>query len=333
MVCSAGGGEGWIIMGLMRPRAPNRTKTLPTLGGLLYAERTVRHGSDRETHGALMLQHFNEYGYLGVFVALIAAGFGFPIPEELPVITAGILVGHEDTTLKWYIMLPVVMAGVVIGDGILYAIGRLYGRRLLNLGWVQRHFVPPEKRAEIERNFATRGIMVLLGARLLPGIRTPIFIMAGILRVPFGRFLFADAIYAVPMVNVIFWLSYTLTDQVLVIFNRINEYKPLVLSHLLAATAGALLYKYVIARHVSTGEPPHMPKIITKPAGAIGHAMESAVEKVTGRHHPLDKEAGEAGLTKGVVLPESGDGKPEREQTEGTQQAATVDGKPTPSTE
>ena len=81
-----------------------------------------------------MLQHFNEYGYLGVFVALIAAGFGFPIPEELPVITAGILVGHEDTTLKWYIMLPVVMAGVVIGDGILYSIGRVYGRRLLNLG-------------------------------------------------------------------------------------------------------------------------------------------------------------------------------------------------------
>src|SRR5262245_20190596 len=125
-----------------------------------------------------MLQHFNEYGYLGVFLALIAAGFGFPIPEELPVITAGILVGHADTDLKWYIMLPVVMAGVVIGDGILYGIGRIWGHKLLDLRWVQRNFVPPEKRAEIENNFANKGIMVLLGARLLPGIRTPIFIMA-----------------------------------------------------------------------------------------------------------------------------------------------------------
>ena len=168
-----------------------------------------------------MLEHWNEYGYQGVFFALLIAGFGFPIPEELPVITAGVLVGHEDTTLLWYIMLPVVMAGVVIGDGVLYAIGRLYGRRLLNLAWVQRHFVPPDKRAEIERNFAARGIMVLLGARLLPGIRTPIFIMAGVLRVPFGRFMLADAIYAVPMVNVLFWLSYMLTDQVLAIFNQI----------------------------------------------------------------------------------------------------------------
>jgi membrane protein DedA with SNARE-associated domain len=238
------------------------------------------------------LDHFNEYGYLGVFLALIAAGFGFPIPEELPVITAGILVGHEDTTLKWYIMLPVVMAGVVIGDGILYTVGRLWGHRLMDLKWVQRNFVPPEKREEIEANFARRGIMVLLGARLLPGIRTPIFIIAGSMRVPVARFLLADLIYAIPLVNILFWLSYILTDQVLVIFNQINQYKPLVISHLLAGIAGALVYKYVFARHVSTGEPVHVPKIIAKPAGAIGHAIESAVEKVTGRHHHHDKPEG-----------------------------------------
>ncbi|HJZ54042.1 MAG TPA: hypothetical protein VKE74_03760, partial [Gemmataceae bacterium] len=94
-----------------------------------------------------MLENFSEYGSLGVFLALIAAGFGFPIPEELPVITAGILVGHEDTTLRWWIMLPVCIAGVVIGDGILYGIGRLWGTRLLEREWVKRNLLPPEKRA------------------------------------------------------------------------------------------------------------------------------------------------------------------------------------------
>jgi membrane protein DedA with SNARE-associated domain len=238
-----------------------------------------------------MLQHFNEYGYQGVFFALIAAGFGFPIPEELPVITAGILVGHEDTQLVWWIMLPVVMAGVVIGDGILYGVGRIWGHKLLDLAWVQRNFVPPDKRAEIENNFARRGIMVLLGARLLPGIRTPIFIMAGVLRVPFGRFLLADLVYAIPLVNVLFWLSYMLTDQMLVIFNKVDEYRSLVAVAILSGVAGALIQKYILGRHVSTGEPPHMPKIITKPAEAIGHAIETAVEKVTGRHHHSDKES------------------------------------------
>ena len=162
-----------------------------------------------------MIEQLNQYGYLGIFLALLLAGFGFPIPEELPVITAGVLVGHAETSLKWYIMLPVVIAGVVIGDAILYTVGRLWGHKLLDIGWVQRHFVPPDKRAEIEKNFADRGIMILLGARMLPGIRAPIFIIAGTLRVPVGRFLLADAVYAIPLVNVLFWSSYMLTDQML----------------------------------------------------------------------------------------------------------------------
>lgn len=241
-----------------------------------------------------MLQHFDEYGYLGVFCALLAAGFGFPIPEELPVITAGIMVGHEDTTLRWYFMLPVVIAGVVIGDGVLYGAGRIWGRRLLNLKLIRKR-LPLDKQEQIEKNFAERGIWVLLGARLLPGIRAPVFIMAGVLKVPLGRFLLADAIYAIPLVNVIFWLSYFLTDQVLVIFNKINEYKSLVAVALLSAVAGALIQKYILSRPVSTGEAPHVPDIISKPAVAAAHVVEKvvekAVEKVTGRHH--DKPHGE----------------------------------------
>lgn len=226
-----------------------------------------------------MLEHFGDYGYLGVFLALIAAGFGLPIPEELPVITAGVLVGHEDTALRWYYMLAVCIAGVVIGDCVLYLIGRKWGRRLLETKWVKRRLTP-EKQEQIEKNFHDYGIRVLLGARLLPGIRSPIFLMAGMLRFPFRKFLLADAIYAVPGVNLLFWTSYMLTDQVLVLFNKLNEYKTLVFSHLLAALAGALVYWYLIGRRVSTGEPPQVPNVISKPAEAIGHAVAVAAHKV-----------------------------------------------------
>jgi membrane protein DedA with SNARE-associated domain len=235
-----------------------------------------------------MLEHFSDYGYIGIFLALLAAGCGVPLPEELPVIMAGIIVGHDGTTLKWYLMLPVVIAGVVMGDVFLYGAGRFWGDRLLNIGWVKRNFVPPDKRAEIEKNFHDRGVMVLLFARLLPGIRTPIFIMAGVLRVPFGRFLLADGLYAIPGVNVLFWLSYALTDQVLVVFRQIDQYRPLVMVAVLSAVAGALFQKYVLTKKISTGEPPHVPPIIAKPAGAVVHAVEKAVEVVThvGHHHP-----------------------------------------------
>ncbi len=239
-----------------------------------------------------MIEHLDDYGYVGIFLALLASGCGFPIPEELPVITAGILVGHQDTALKWYVMLPVVVAGVVIGDGFLYGLGRFWGDRLLGIGWVQRNVVPPDKRAEIEKNFHDRGVAVLLFARLLPGIRTPIFIMAGVMRVPFGRFLLADGLYAIPGVNVLFWLSYFLTDQVMEVFKQVERYRPLVMVAVLSAVAGALFQKYVLTRKVSTGEPPHVPPIIAKPAEAVVHAVEKAVEAVAhvGHHH----RAGEA---------------------------------------
>src|SRR5262245_56552020 len=240
-----------------------------------------------------MLEHLDQYGYIGVFGALLAAGFGFPIPEELPVITAGIMVGHDETTLRWYIMLPVVIAGVVIGDAVLYGAGRLWGRRLLNWKLIRKRLTL-EKQEQIEKNFAERGIWVLLGARLLPGIRAPVFIMAGVLKVPLGRFLLADAIYAIPLVNVIFWLSYFLTDQMLEIFKQINQYKSLVIVAVLSGVAGALIQKYILSRPVSTGEPPHVPDIIAKPAVAAAHVVEKvvekAVEKVTGRHHDRPHE-------------------------------------------
>jgi membrane protein DedA with SNARE-associated domain len=231
-----------------------------------------------------MMQFLEQYGYIGIFLGLLASGCGFPIPEELPVITAGIIVGHEGTGLKWYVMIPVIIVGVVLGDGVLYATGRIWGDRLLRIGWVQRNLVPPDKRAEIEKNFHDRGIAVLLGARLLPGIRTPIFIMAGVMKLPVGKFLLADGLYAIPGVNLLFWLAYFLTDQVLAVFNQIERYRPLVMVAVLSAVAGALIYKYLLTRKVSTGERPHVPDIIAKPAEAVVHAVELAVEKVTHRH-------------------------------------------------
>src|SRR5437762_2544017 len=66
------------------------------------------------------------------FSLLVAAGIGFPIPEELPIIGAGIWVGNmaELGPARWLI-LPVCIAGVVISDGLLYGVGRYFGPKLL----------------------------------------------------------------------------------------------------------------------------------------------------------------------------------------------------------
>src|SRR2546427_817668 len=114
--------------------------------------------------------------FFTTFAALVAAGFGFPIPEEIPTVYAGVWVGSHPGfgPLRWLI-LPVCFVGVLISDVTLYGIGRLWGRRLLQYRWTQK-LLPPKKWEEIRQNYDRYGVKVLLMVRWLPAIRSPMFV-------------------------------------------------------------------------------------------------------------------------------------------------------------
>ena len=64
-----------------------------------------------------------EWSYLGVFVGIVITGIGFPMPEELPVVIGGALVGTTPNGHPtWYWMVPVCIVGVLVGDSFLYGI-------------------------------------------------------------------------------------------------------------------------------------------------------------------------------------------------------------------
>ncbi len=226
------------------------------------------------------------WSYVLVFGALVISAFGAPIPEEVPIIGAGVLVGHQwnnpDSWIKWWVMLPVCIAGVVACDVILYFIGRKWGTWLLKLNWVQKRILADEKRQKIEKNFHEYGIAILLGTRFLPGIRTPVFITAGVMRLPFRRFLFADGLYAIPGVNLLFWLAYWFTDQFERAYHnvehRVVENRPIVYAVILAAVSGLIAYQYFIKRRVTTGDPKDFPVIGKKVAKQLHSSHLKAEE-------------------------------------------------------
>jgi membrane protein DedA with SNARE-associated domain len=245
--------------------------------------------------------------YAGVVGALIAAGFGAPIPEEIPIVTAGAMVGHDANdvayhdvvagalgggylfhnppppsgTVRWWIMLPLITLGVVASDTLLYLVGRRYGTRLLNVRWVQRRILPADKRAEIEANFHKNGILILLGARLTPGIRTPVFLMAGVLKLPVRRFLLADSLYAVPGVNFLFWLAYLFTDQFVAAIHAVERHRSQAAVAVLAAVAGVVVYRFAVSRRLSTGDVDAIPAI-NKPAAVVAQRVEEVAERAVG---------------------------------------------------
>jgi membrane protein DedA with SNARE-associated domain len=249
--------------------------------------------------------------YLGIFSALVGAGLGLPVPEELPIVAAGAYVGHkaEDpeeierarteretqeilqsfaaapqlpfpanlpwpgmfdisnivehqappalVRVRWWIMLPICILGVVISDGLLYSMGRLWGPRLLESRWM-RHLMSNERRQRIEANFDRYGVLVLLFARFLPTIRSPIFITAGVMRLPFTRFVMADGLYAIPGVSLLFFLAFWFGDQfrdlVTSAERKVETARPILILLLLCAV-GVYLFYHFLRHPVATGDP------------------------------------------------------------------------------
>ncbi len=74
-----------------------------------------------------LISFFSSYGYWAVFLVLIACGFGVPIPEDITLVSGGVISGLGYTNVHW--MLVVSMLGVLIGDSTMYWLGRIYGKK------------------------------------------------------------------------------------------------------------------------------------------------------------------------------------------------------------
>jgi membrane protein DedA with SNARE-associated domain len=228
----------------------------------------------------LLVEEFlRDWGYLGIFLGLVATGVGFPMPEELPVVIGGVLAGsHPD--IYWFIMLPVCIAGVIVGDAFLYAIGRFWGPRLLEIGWIKRRVFPPDRLAKIERNFHEYGVKLLLFARLTPGVRAPIFFTAGLTKLPVTRFLLADGIYAVPGVSFLFFLGWWFTDSMIdFVEGPVKQVKSIIAIVVIAAVIAYFVYR-VLRKPAVTGDPHEMPQLVEQ----VTHRLEQVSTKI---RHPI----------------------------------------------
>ncbi len=227
---------------------------------------------------------------LVAFVSLVAAGIGAPIPEELPVIGAGVWVGTnpDDLGPERWLILPVCIVGVVISDCLLYGIGRLWGQRLLQHRWLAR-LLPPEKRSHIEQNFQKYGIRILLYVRWLPGIRSPMFITAGTMRLDFRRFILADGLSSLFGHSLLFVLGFLFGDQFMSLVTKaeaeVNKVKPILILCGLGALA-VYFFVHFLRRPVPTGDPKEeLPRIAGKVVATI-ETIESKLPLIGSKTTP-----------------------------------------------
>lgn len=151
---------------------------------------------------ALLEAFFVEYGYAAVFFVLVICGFGVPIPEDLTLVTGGVISGMGYTNP--HMMFAVGMLGVLVGDGVMFAAGRIWGQKILRFKPIAR-IMTPKRYAQVQEKFDKYGNWVLFVARFLPGLRTAVFVTAGISRkVSYLRFIIMDGLAA--LISVPIWI-------------------------------------------------------------------------------------------------------------------------------
>ena len=150
----------------------------------------------------LLVSFFTDYGYWAVLFVLIICGFGVPIPEDITLVSGGIIAGLYPESVNVHIMLAVSMLGVLLGDSTMYWLGRIYGVRILRFKPMRR-ILTLQRLRMVRDKFDRYGNRVLFVARFLPGLRAPIYMVSGITRrVSYLRFLLLDffaAIISVPI--------------------------------------------------------------------------------------------------------------------------------------
>lgn len=143
-------------------------------------------------------------------VLLLAAGVGFPLPEDIPLLVIGYLCWRAAAPL--WLMIPTALAAVLAGDLMLFTLGRRWGSQVSTL-WPLGRLLTPPRLQRAAAYFQSHGGKTLFLARFLPGLRAPLFFSAGMCGVPLWKMLLFDGSAALISVPALILLAYFFATQ------------------------------------------------------------------------------------------------------------------------
>ena len=144
----------------------------------------------------LLLGLFNAHELATLFLAIVIeeAGIPIPIPGDTLVMLAGTQTPHSlGHTLA---VVGVSSLAVFLGSSVLFAVVQRGGRPLL-VKYGKYVLLNERRLAQMEAWFARRGRPAIILGRLIPGLRIPTTIMAGISGIAYSEFALSVAIAAV----------------------------------------------------------------------------------------------------------------------------------------
>ena len=188
---------------------------------------------------AILQELLQRYTYGGILTVLLLGSLGLPVPEEMPIVAAGVL-SHQGLA-HWWLALPVCVVGALSGDVILYLIGRRWGDRVRGW-WPVRRLLTPERTQWLEQAYREHAMKTVVTARHVAGLRAAAFLSAGMARVPFWKFALADALAGTVTIPITFGLAYFFSYQINAILADVHRVERWLALIGLVALAGFLVY-------------------------------------------------------------------------------------------
>jgi len=149
--------------------------------------------------------YVDEYGYLILFLGVMAENASLPVPGETILIIASFYSYLGNLSLAHVI--PLAIVGCILGDNISFYLGRRLGRPFV-LQYGKYLFITPQRLSYVEKFFYTHGDKTIFVQRWITGVRVIGALVAGTTKMPWPRFLLFNCLGAIAWVTAIALLGY-----------------------------------------------------------------------------------------------------------------------------
>jgi len=133
------------------------------------------------------------YVLVGLVIGL--ESMGIPLPGEVILVSAALLAARQELDVSPVWVAVAATAGAIVGDSVGYLAGRHWGERMFTvLGRRFPRHASPARLSYTEHVFARYGVWAVFFGRFVALLRIFAGPMAGALRMPYPRFLAANAL-------------------------------------------------------------------------------------------------------------------------------------------
>lgn len=197
---------------------------------------------------AILLLSWNVQGlmqhafYPVLLLVLVAASLGVPIPEDVPLIAAGVILSQQPGLATWGGTLFVALVGIMCGDLVLYVLGSRWGPEVCQHRWVN-WLITPGRLGRMTRRFNRYGMWMCFFGRFFMGVRAAMCITAGVTRLPLWRFVLADLAGALLSIPLFVWLGFWFASMAPVLKTYVHVIQWGLLAVAVAVLAGFATYR------------------------------------------------------------------------------------------